>query len=1058
MMLCAKIKAVNQRFKCRLIKKVCCLSCVFILVTLICATDAFAASWYWPFPESNGLNADYASHNYEGVDVNVPAWSEIYSPTDGVISNVFTGCNHHSGLSYGGTCEEAGECVSGNYSRFNDITYGFCNNGFGNGVVIHTDDGYTVQFAHMNQVAPGLYNGQRITKDTFLGYAGDTGCATGVHCHYAISQGSNYWENFIDPMSMNYLSRDIVLVAGGEMTSGYDRCLPDGDYVIATAATGDKNSFYFIDIVGGVAPAANESNVALYGPAAEPSAISSHDIWTIHYSDGFYTIKQKGSEMAMDVNDASIYAPANIWTYEANGSSAQKFAIKWNGRNGYRIQPKCSGFALDISGVYAVSGANIYQAEVTDGPSQAWLFIPYAPAQPLDGGEYILVNNPQSEEVLGITGTSGLAGSNKQAVTMVQGGAASENCVFDVVKLSNGNYSINWNHQVNNNAFSGSLGVDGGDSVSGTPVSILPSQGINLQQWIISGDNQSGYTIQSVSSGLAMDANGSAVTQKPIDGSNAQKWFFKDTHYTISYDANGGTSAPAAQTKTFNGEVLITSTEPVRSGYLFTGWNTSADGKGVDYRPGDSYRDNSSMVLYAQWSLTDQYTYVDVNALLDGRSATDTEDYGTFDVYIDDILDASGVTEYRRTLPNGTAFRVDNIQPKDGVFCARRECTNLTGVLDGGSVQPVISFRTGVEPTSEWQECTELPQNITSETSEIQYLNHYNVRESENSPGEGWVRGKSTTTYVNGNVLYSPDPEPLQTSDTLVYIGTYYYHFCDGSDAVEHYWTERFNHETVLDNNGQFEIVWQGADDADPRYTVYRLKWISGEYAGALATCSYGSSAPMSLYYQGYRYQQRTAVTTYQWTKEDVWAMEPDSNADSVTYRFRLKSYPVEYDANGGESAPEAQTKFCTVDLDITEALPVRDGWSFFGWNTMPDGSGIAYAPGDVYSEDTAITLYAQWMPIVKLQLPAGTTRIEAHAFDHIGAYIIEIPDGCTSIGDGAFANNAELVQIYIPASVTSIAFDAFEGCEKITIYAPENSRAISMAKTLNLKYEIITE
>ena len=116
----------------------------------------------------------------------------------------------------------------------------------------------------------------------------------------------------------------------------------------------------------------------------------------------------------------------------------------------------------------------------------------------------------------------------------------------------------------------------------------------------------------------------------------------------------------------------------------------------------------------------------------------------------------------------------------------------------------------------------------------------------------------------------------------------YYYHYCNRSGSVEHYQTGSYNHEVILDNwDGRFEIVWQGVDDNDNRYTVYRLKWLQDIYAGYPATCSEGSD----LYYRGYRYQKRTVTTVYTWTKEDYWSEEPDPEASSISYRVREVTY-----------------------------------------------------------------------------------------------------------------------------------------------------------------------
>lgn len=185
-----------------------------------------------------------------------------------------------------------------------------------------------------------------------------------------------------------------------------------------------------------------------------------------------------------------------------------------------------------------------------------------------------------------------------------------------------------------------------------------------------------------------------------------------------------------------------------------------------------------------------------------------------------------------------------------------------------------------------WIYYDELPDDLPE--CEIQYLNHYDSVESAQSPGEGWIRGNSRKIYTDTEVMYSPDPNPLQESDTLVLLGTYYYHYCNRSGRVEHYRTDSYNHEVILDNwNGRFEVVWQGADDNDSRYTVYRLKWLEGDYAGYPATCSEGSD----LYYRGYRYQKKSVTTVYTWTKEESWSDELDPEASSVSYRVREVTY-----------------------------------------------------------------------------------------------------------------------------------------------------------------------
>lgn len=71
--------------------------------------------------------------------------------------------------------------------------------------------------------------------------------------------------------------------------------------------------------------------------------------------------------------------------------------------------------------------------------------------------------------------------------------------------------------------------------------------------------------------------------------------------YTVSYNANGGTGAPSAQTKYYGKNITLSATKPTRTGYTFQGWATSAGGA-VAYQPGATYSANAGITLYAKWT------------------------------------------------------------------------------------------------------------------------------------------------------------------------------------------------------------------------------------------------------------------------------------------------------------------------------------------------------------------------------------------------------------------------------------------------------------------------
>ncbi len=70
--------------------------------------------------------------------------------------------------------------------------------------------------------------------------------------------------------------------------------------------------------------------------------------------------------------------------------------------------------------------------------------------------------------------------------------------------------------------------------------------------------------------------------------------------FPVTYDANGGTDAPAAERKVLGDDLTLPTREPRRSGYVFAGWSTTANGT-VNYQPSDRYTADESVTLYAVW-------------------------------------------------------------------------------------------------------------------------------------------------------------------------------------------------------------------------------------------------------------------------------------------------------------------------------------------------------------------------------------------------------------------------------------------------------------------------
>lgn len=71
--------------------------------------------------------------------------------------------------------------------------------------------------------------------------------------------------------------------------------------------------------------------------------------------------------------------------------------------------------------------------------------------------------------------------------------------------------------------------------------------------------------------------------------------------YTVTFNANGGSGVPEAQTKWYGETLTLPTTVPTKAGYDFAGWATSSTANSAAYSAGGSYTANSAATLYAVW-------------------------------------------------------------------------------------------------------------------------------------------------------------------------------------------------------------------------------------------------------------------------------------------------------------------------------------------------------------------------------------------------------------------------------------------------------------------------
>ncbi len=107
-----------------------------------------------------------------GIDIASFSGGPVYTPRAGTVVEAYAGCVTNSG--------HLGDTCGGSPSYA----------GYGNHVILKTDDGYTLIFAHLESTL-GVQAGQHVNANAQLGWMDQTGNSSGAHLHFGVLSGGN---------------------------------------------------------------------------------------------------------------------------------------------------------------------------------------------------------------------------------------------------------------------------------------------------------------------------------------------------------------------------------------------------------------------------------------------------------------------------------------------------------------------------------------------------------------------------------------------------------------------------------------------------------------------------------------------------------------------------------------------------------------------------------------------------------------------------------------------------------------------------------------------------
>lgn len=396
-------------------------------------------------------------------------------------------------------------------------------------------------------------------------------------------------------------------------------------------------------------------------------------------------------------------------------------------------------------------------------------------------------------------------------------------------------------------------------------------------------------------------------------------WEKAPEEYTITYYENISdttTTFGTAQVKEEGQSINLSSDQPTRAGYTFTGWATSPAGS-VAYTPGAVYVNDANLDLYAVWS-ADQKTITYYNNYT-GASPEVFNSY-TINEDAEHFVISEEPTRAGYTFAGwATAADAAAADPAYAAGASYTAADDLNLYAVWSAVTHTITYNANTsEPV------TDMPAVNPATYAEGAAINlDSSIPERVDYTFAGWSTENDATvaTYQPGDmyVVTNADITLYAVWVADQYSVTYYNNYEGASPDVFKYVTEKKINEHVIiaDEPSRDGYTFKGWA-ITPKGTV--------EYTNGGG--NYTAAADLNLY--------------------AVW---------------EVATYDITYYKNDGTTdqlAGSPQVKTHGIDLNLLSTQPERTGYTFQGWATAADGA-VAYAPGDVYVGNAVMDLYAVW-------------------------------------------------------------------------------------------------
>ena len=404
--------------------------------------------------------------------------------------------------------------------------------------------------------------------------------------------------------------------------------------------------------------------------------------------------------------------------------------------------------------------------------------------------------------------------------------------------------------------------------------------------------------------------NGTSIKQCIDNGNDAQRFELIRQDFAVTYNANGGSGAPAAQTKWRDVTLALSSTQPTRTNHSFLGWSTSSTATTATYQPGASYTGNANLTIYAVWrDDTPAVTYTVTYDFAENGGTSATK-------ITEQPADGAAVDLTPTATKSGWTFEGWNTNPD-----AITALTTLS--INKNNVTLYAIYRRTITGT--------FIDAVGTQTSSVTIYN---------KATSGTVTSPTQRTYSGWTAQgWSTETNATAGAATV---------FTVGIDGASFYALYSRNITLSYNTDDGTAVASQTGEQTVNSYDLSNIA--DPEFEAA--------DAPTKAGYEFVSWETSAGDAV---APGDQITISANTNLKAAWREIPPMLYLVSYSSENIYDAPTPQTKIEGQTLKLSVNIPVRYGYTFKGWAESAMATTAQYQPGGNYTKDASITLYAVW-------------------------------------------------------------------------------------------------